>query len=345
MNILHLDSGRQLRGGQWQVLLLMQALRRRGHRQQLLARTGSPLLERAQRAGFAAEPLRPGWRLAAAGSFDADVIHAHDAASHTAAVLRRRRAPLVVSRRVAFPVGRGWLARWKYSRVAHYIAVSHYAARQLRLAGIAEERIAVVFDGVSLPALAQSSEQRAAFRRRWNLSCEGFVVGALTSLREKPILPLLEAAESRQRLQLLIASADNAEPFVRRGAFVGAGNIHFLRPEDDISPFLFALDAFVHLSDSEGLGSAALLAMAHGLPVVASNVGGVPEIVRHGETGLLVENQAREVGAALEKLLAERELAAGMGRRARQFVEARATDDIMAEASERVYLEALRSRS
>ena len=60
MNILHLDSGRQLRGGQWQVLLLMQALSRRGHRQQLLARPGSPLLERARRAGFAAEPSRPG---------------------------------------------------------------------------------------------------------------------------------------------------------------------------------------------------------------------------------------------------------------------------------------------
>ena len=345
MNILHLDSGRQLRGGQWQVLLLMQALSRRGHRQQLLARPASPLLERAQRAGLVAEPLRPGWRLAATGSFDADIIHAHDAASHTAAVLRRRRAPLVVSRRVAFPVGRGLPSRWKYARAARYIAVSDYVARQLRSAGIAEERIAVVFDGVSLPALAQGGEQRAAFRRRCNLSGDGFVVGALTSLREKPILPLLEAAEGRQRLHLLIASADNAEPLVRRGAFAGAGNIHFLRPEEDISPFLFALDAFVHLSDSEGLGSAALLAMAHGLPVVASNVGGLPEIVRHGETGLLVGNHASEVGAALEKLLAERELAAGMGRRAREFIEARATDDIMAEASERVYLEALRSRS
>ena len=69
------------------------------------------------------------------------------------------------------------------------------------------------------------------------------------------------------------------------------------------------------------------------------------EIVVEGETGLLVGNHASEVGAALEKLLAERELAAGMGRRARQLIEARATDDIMAEASERVYLEALRSRS
>ena len=126
-------------------------------------------------------------------------------------------------------------------------------------------------------------------------------------------LPLLEAVEGRQRMHLLVASTDTAELLTRPRAFAGAGNIHFLRPDEDISPFLFALDAFVHLSDSEGLGSAALLAMAHGLPVVASNVGGLPEIVLEGETGLLVENQTREVGAALEKLLADRELAAGRG--------------------------------
>ena len=345
MNLLHLDSGRQLRGGQWQVLLLMQALSRRGHHQQLLARPGSPLLERARGAGFAAEPSHLGWRLPSRGGFPADLIHAHDAASHTAVVLRRWRAPLVVSRRVGFPVGRGWLSRWKYARAAHYIAVSHYVARQLRSVGIPQERIAVVLDGVSLPVLTQRGEQRAAFRRRWNLPAETFVAGTLTSLREKPILPLLEAAEGRQRMHLLVASSDTADLLTRPRAFAGASNIHFLRPEADISPFLFALDAFVHLSDSEGLGSAALLAMAHGLPVVASNVGGLPEIVLESETGLLVENQAGEVGAGLEKLLADRELAAGMGRRARQFVEARATDDIMAEASERVYLEALRGRS
>lgn len=338
MNILHLDTGRELRGGQWQALLLMQALARRGHSQELLARSVSPLLERARRAGFATGPLRSGWRLPAA-----DVVHAHDAGAHTAAALRLQRAPLVVSRRVAFPIGRGWISRWKYARAARYIAVSQHVARQLRAAGIPEEHIEVVFDGVPLPDLAKAAEQRAAYRGRWNLPPDAFVAGALTSLREKPVLPLLEAAEGRPRLHLLIASADGADHLSRRGAFAGADNIRFLYPEEDISPFLFALDVFVHLSESEGLGSAALLAMAHQLPVVASDVGGLSEIVREGETGLLVRNQTREVGAALEKLFAEPALAAGMGRRARQFVEAAATDDIMAARSESVYLQVLGS--
>ncbi len=334
MNILHLDTGREMRGGQWQALLLMQALERRGHRQQLLARAGSPLLEEARRAGVQARPMRWGLRLPAA-----DVLHAHDAGAHTGAALRARRVPLVVSRRVGFPVGRGWFSRWKYGRAARYIAVSQYVARELAFAGVPEDRIAVVFDGVRLPDLSAAAELRAEFRRRRNLPPDAFVAGTLTALREKPIAPLLEAAATRPRLRLLIASHGGAPPQPP-----AAENVQFLAPETDLSPFLFALDVLVYLSEAEGLGSAALLAMAHGLPVVASDAGGLPEIVRDGETGLLVRNLALEVGAALEKLFVDRPEARAMGARGRRFVETWATDDIMAERSEEIYLQAIGER-
>ena len=235
MNILHLDTGREMRGGQWQALLLMQALARRGHRQQLLGRAGSPLLEQAHRAGFCSEAVRCGLRLPAA-----DVVHAHDAGAHTAAAWRARSAPLVVSRRVAFPVGRGWFSKRKYARAERYIAVSQYVARELAFAGVPQERIAVVFDGVRLPDLSAAAELRADFRRRRNLPSDVFVAGTLTTLREKPIGPLLEAARTRPRLRLLIASSDGEPP-------PAGDNVHFLPPPSDLAPFLFALDVFVHL--------------------------------------------------------------------------------------------------
>jgi glycosyltransferase involved in cell wall biosynthesis len=118
-------------------------------------------------------------------------------------------------------------------------------------------------------------------------------------------------------------------------------NVHFFRPEQDVSPFLFALDAFVYLSESEGLGSAALLAMAHGLPVIASDAGGLPEIVRDGETGLLIDNSTEELRAALERLLARPEQAAALGRQGRALVERCASDDIMAEQTEQTYQKAV----
>jgi hypothetical protein len=70
---------------------------------------------------------------------------------------------------------------------------------------------------------------------------------------------------------------------------------------------------FVYLSEMEGLGSAALLAMAFGVPVVASRVGGLPEIVEHERTGLLVENDPAEVRRAVERLLGDSELARRLG--------------------------------
>jgi len=82
----------------------------------------------------------------------ADVVHAHDARAHTLAAFTGG-PPTVVSRRVAFPVKRSLASRWKYSRATLYLAVSRFVAARLKDAGVAEERIRVVYDGVPLPAL------------------------------------------------------------------------------------------------------------------------------------------------------------------------------------------------
>ena len=117
MKILHLDTGREMRGGQWQAHYLMRGLRERGH--EVYFNT-------------------------AHGSFD--VVHAHDAKAHRDAVLRGSK-PLVVSRRVAFPVGRGFFSRWKYNH-GRFIAISQFVKGCLLEAGIDESRIDVVYDGV-----------------------------------------------------------------------------------------------------------------------------------------------------------------------------------------------------
>jgi hypothetical protein len=133
MRILHLDAGREMRGGQYQVLFLMRGLRRRGHHQILLARPGSELARRAASENFEVRALS--WlgirRLAL------DLVHAHDAHSHTLAALATA-APLVVARRVAFHVRSGFLSRWKYARPTRYIAVSRHVKETLIAAGIGQ---------------------------------------------------------------------------------------------------------------------------------------------------------------------------------------------------------------
>lgn len=335
-----------MRGGQWQVLLLMEALAQRGHEQELFARPDAPLLGAVRAAGFRATAVRH-WLKPPAARFPIDVIHAHDARAHSAAAAwlapplswlappARARPALVVSRRVAFPVKRGRLSAWKYARATRFIAVSRYVARELEHAGIPPERIEVVYDGVRLPDLSRKETLRRQFREQLAIPGDAFVAGTLTSLREKPIEPLLEVAESKPRLHLLVCSGDVPSGFQQPEG--RKANVRFLPRQPEISPFLFALDAFVYLSESEGLGSAALLAMAHALPVIASDAGGLPEIVRNGQTGMLVENTAVDVGAALERLFTEPKRRQTMGIAGRAFAEQNASDGIMAEQTERVY--------
>src|SRR5450631_2768072 len=118
MRILHIDSGREMRGGQWQVLYLLRGLRSLGHQVKLLARRESPLLKAATEEGLEARPIGLS---ALVSGLDMDLVHAHDARSHTLGLLMAGPA-LVVSRRVAFPVR----SQFKYRRKAHYIAVSRF---------------------------------------------------------------------------------------------------------------------------------------------------------------------------------------------------------------------------
>jgi glycosyltransferase involved in cell wall biosynthesis len=81
--------------------------------------------------------------------------------------------------------------------------------------------------------------------------------------------------------------------------------------------------ALVYLTRSEGLGSAVLLAMAAGVPVIASNVGGIPEIVVHEQTGLLTENSVEAVALAIRRLRENPQLASSLASRARRMVNER----------------------
>lgn len=289
MRILHLDAGKTLRGGQHQVLHLLRALQSRGLPPQLLAPRHSPLTEHARLLGFDVAPLS--WRSLRANSPNFDLVHCHDARSHSLAALWSQ-VPFVVARRVAFPIKTGPISRWKYRRAALFLAVSHAVRAQLLAAGVPESRISVVPDCTPLPA---------------SLSTLDGPILAIDSPDPRKGVPLL------RRTGLDICFSDN----------LAAGLLH--------------ARLFVYITESEGLGSAVLLAMAHGVPVVASNVGGLPEIVRHEQTGLLVENHPPAIAHAVSRLLADSSLAARLAANARRLVEERFTIEQVAEATLAAY--------
>ena len=158
MRLLHMDSGREMRGGQWQALRLAQGLAAAGEEVLLLAPAGSPLYVKANDLNLDVRPLRP--MAVAQLARTADLVHAHDARSHTLAALLAPWRPLVVARRVAFPIR----SRWKYRRAAHYIAVSSFVRNMLVAGGVPSARISVVYDGVPL---APAAPARNAHRLAW----------------------------------------------------------------------------------------------------------------------------------------------------------------------------------
>jgi len=154
MRILQIDAGREMRGGQWQVLRLAEGLTAAGVETRLVARSDSPLFAAARQRGLRVARLE-----LASLRENADLAHAHDARSHALAVAVAR-APVVVSWRVAFLIHTGLLSRWKYRQAAHFIAVSEFVRGRLVKSGISGEKISVVYDGVPLLPASRRTDMR-----------------------------------------------------------------------------------------------------------------------------------------------------------------------------------------
>ena len=283
-----------MRGGQWQVVHLLHGLAAQGHNATLLARPGSALLDRALTENLDARPLHLRDLIRLAPSFD--LVHAHDARSHSLASLLR--TPLIVSRRVAFPPHHSLLSRWKYSRPAHYIAVSNYVKTVLAKSGIPGDRISVVYDGVPLPPDPSYDNRTTA------IAIDSDDPGKGKAL-------ILEAA---RRAKIDVHFSKNLAADLALGAAF-----------------------FVYITDSEGLGSAALLAMAAGVPVLASKVGGLPEIVEHGTFGLLTENTPEQISDKMLEMAHDPGALERWGRAARARIESGFTVEHMTHNTLQVY--------
>jgi hypothetical protein len=289
MRILHLDGGKELRGGQWQVLRLIEGLYKAGVESTLLARDGSPLFRTAWERGWRVEALGLGRAMSLARQHD--LVHAHDGHGHTTGAIVSPRK-LVVSRRVAFPVR----SRLKYRRARHYLAVSQFVKGVLVKGGVPEKKIGVVYDGV----------------------------------------PLLEPSAGTQLMAPASDDPKKGSAMARKAALQAGEHLRF---SNDLIRDLHEAAIFLYITESEGLGSGALLAMSAGVPVIASHVGGLPEIVEHGETGLLVG--AEEIAGAIVRLRSDPAYAWSLGAKGRQRVMENFTVDRMVRRTMEIYRQVL----
>ena len=356
---LLVDLDREWRGGQNQFLLLLKALHQRGHAAELLTAKGSSLGHRASKAGICVHcTTREALLLPAAvamrrlmGDCRFDVVHVNESHALTAAWLARaqRRAPLLISRRVGFPLGKNYFSRARFAAATRIIANSRWVAEQLAACGIPRDRVTVIYEGVEIPAPVTAELRRDA-RTRWGvheneklLGCAGvllqdkgqeWVIRALAELRDEfPGCKLILAGEGphKERLQHLAAELRMLDAVIFAG---------FVR---DIESVYRALDVFVFPALFEGLGTSLLAAMAHAVPSVTYFGCALGEIVENGKSGLQVEPRNPEaLAAAIRKVLSDGGVAARFGAAGRERIQKIFSAERMVEETLRLYREVAR---
>jgi glycosyltransferase involved in cell wall biosynthesis len=345
MRILHVDPERGWGGGEVQVTTLLRELDRRGHVSTLAADGRGPLLRAAGEIGVATVPL--GIR----NNFDVgaglrlrrlvhghDVVHFHTARAHAMApACRGLGARLIVTRRMDYVPAGGPYARYLYNRaVDAVIAISEGVRDALVRGGVERDRIRVVPSGIDVERLAPAPEARAALRREWGIGPDVVAVLMLGALeRRKGHAVLLGAvAELGDDLRYVFCGDGSERAALESAAAPFRGRVVFAGHRRDVAACLAAADVVAMPSLHEGLGVAALEAMAAARPVVASRVGGLGEVVVDGETGVLVPpSDPPALAAGLARLAHDPGLRARYGAAGRARVLALYSSARMAEGT------------
>jgi glycosyltransferase involved in cell wall biosynthesis len=220
----------------------------------------------------------------------------------------------------------GWLMRQTDAVIASAGSVRDFYVDQIHAD---PDKVVVIYNAVDWSQL-QTTMAREAFRTEMGLPADAPVAGIIARLTEqKAHRYLFDAMAARAELAalhlLVIGDGELGDELRRRVDALGlGGRVHFAGARRDLGNILGAIDMFVMPSLWEGLPLSLVLAMGAGLPVIASRVAGIPEVVQDSVSGLLVEpGNATELAAAMVRVLQDGELGARLGREGRAFVRPR----------------------
>lgn len=335
LRILHTEAATAFGGQEFCIYKEMVAMRERGHHLEAVCQPHAELAQRLRDAGFTVHTVNMDGavnfvrsvafvrRVAARGRFDVVNTHSRCDTVRAAMGARLARTPLIVrTRHLAKPINSLYAYTWLAHRV---IAVSRHVQRQLLDGGAPPEAVATIHSPIVLP----EGDGKGSLRQELGLPGDALVVGCVAVMRtEKGHADLIDAF---QRVLAafpqahLVLAGDGMPVFERLKGQVQAlglaSRVHFLGRRHDIGNVLQAFDVFALPTHREAFGTAFVEAAAMGVPVIGTDVGGVPETMQAGVTGLLVPpRDPAALAAALESLLADPERRRRMGEAGRELI-------------------------
>ena len=330
MKVLHITSPKTWRGGEQQLIYLAQELKKLGVEQLIMCPFNSAVHKYCLKnhfphityfKGFSANPM-VAFRVTHISRREAvDLIHVHDSHAHNFAVLSSvltsNDLPVVVSRRVDFAISGTSMSLFKYNhpRVKKIVCVSN-AIKNIMEEFIEEkEKLTVVHSGIDL-ARFEGVETGASLREEFNIPADHKLIGNVAALAPHKDYPTFvrtaKALIDRGEKMRFVAIGEGPSRKEAEEAIAEAGmedHIHLAGFRDNVPSLLLELDLFLMTSKTEGLGTSLLDAQASGVPIVATDAGGIGEIVQHEKTGLLCDvGDENALADAVVRMLQEGDL-------------------------------------
>jgi len=367
LTILHTESSNGWGGQEIRIVTEAEGMQRRGHRVLIAATPSSRLLTEA--GGRGVETVRvemEGWRMPAAfGRLRAvirrervDIVNTHSSRdswlASASAMLSRRRPILIRTRHLSTPIERSIVTRFLYNTLPDAVITTGESIRTTMVErhGFDASKIVSIPTGVDTSVFSRALAT-GAFREAFGIPATVPLVGIVAVLRswkghedfvDAARLVLKEIPDARFVIVGDGPRAPNIRDYIDRLGLAAAVTMTGHRA--DVATVLASLDVFVLSSfGHEGVPQAVLQAMAMEVPVVATNVGAVSEVVRDGETGLLAPPRVPEALAAhIVSVLRRNALRRALASAGRRLIEERYRLDVMLDRLDALYDDLLRRR-
>lgn len=360
MRILHTESSTGLGGQELRILHEARGLMERGHDVMLAVQPGSQLESEAVRIGLRVEPLKMTWVrwlslirdfIRLIRRYRPDILNTHNSidswTASLAARMSRFRPKIIRTRHKSTPISKTVRHTVLYQQLPDAIVTTSEMTREamVRDNGVDPKKIVSIPTGVDSETFCPCLPD-PVFKASLGLEPDCAIVGTIAFLRDyKGVEDILEAAprvmeEWPEVCFVIVGDGPEKDHLVQKSATLGiAQRVHFLGFREDVATLLANFDVFVLASRSgEGVPQALLQAMAMARPVVATRVGGIPEVVEDGASGFLVNPlNASDLAQKICRFLREPDLRSGLGEKGRRIVVERYTLQSMLDKTESLY--------